>query len=57
MYEKILLAVDDSNDSFRAVKRTIDLQKLNGSEVVVFHSIDSSVSLPMNFPKIGRAHV
>ncbi|TFG26467.1 MAG: universal stress protein [Promethearchaeota archaeon] len=53
MYKKILLAIDESADSGRAIEKVINLQKKFHSEVVVFHSISTQVSLPMNIPIVS----
>ncbi|MGV9203683.1 MAG: universal stress protein [Promethearchaeia archaeon] len=53
MYKKILLGIDDSADSQRAIDRVIDLKKAHNSEVVIFHSVETSVILPMNVPLIN----
>jgi len=39
MYEKILIGLDDSENSYRAVKHVIELQKKFNSEVIAFHSV------------------
>ncbi|MFW9824062.1 MAG: universal stress protein [Candidatus Thorarchaeota archaeon] len=39
MYKKILIGVDNSEDAARVIKRAIEVQKGDKSEVVVFHSI------------------
>jgi nucleotide-binding universal stress UspA family protein len=39
LYKKILLAVDESNNSSRAIEKVIDLQKSENCKVVMFHSI------------------
>ena len=39
IYNKILLAVDDSSNSSRAINKVIDLQKSWNCKVVIFHSI------------------
>ena len=39
IYKKILLAVDESNNSNRAIERVIDLQKSGRCKVVMFNSI------------------
>ncbi|MGV9200401.1 MAG: universal stress protein [Promethearchaeia archaeon] len=40
MYEKILLAIDGSEDAMRAVKRAIELKKKFNSKIVMFHSVE-----------------
>ncbi|MBY8987582.1 MAG: universal stress protein [Candidatus Lokiarchaeota archaeon] len=39
MFKKILLGVDSSENSMKAVDKVIEIQKETGSEVVAFHSI------------------
>lgn len=53
MYNKILLAIDDSSNSLRAVEKVIELQKSLNCEVVMIHSIEhpkkitlTSIALP-----------
>ncbi|MBD3253795.1 MAG: hypothetical protein GF383_01815 [Candidatus Lokiarchaeota archaeon] len=53
MYKKILVAIDQSEDSQRVIKQVIDIQKIFNSKVVVFHSIDTKVSFPMNIPLVS----
>lgn len=53
MYEKILLSIDESEDSRRAILKTIDLQKRFNSDVVAVHTIDAKISLPMNVPLVS----
>ncbi len=53
MFEKILLAVDGSEDSNRAIKKTIELQKKFDSKVVVFHSVEHQMIpkiIPLGYP-------
>jgi len=38
MFKKILLGVDSSDNSMKAVDKVIEIQKENNSEVVIFHS-------------------
>ena len=38
MFKKILLGVDSSENSMKAVDKVIEIQKESTSEVVVFHS-------------------
>jgi nucleotide-binding universal stress UspA family protein len=40
MFDKILLAVDGSEDAIRAVKRAVELKKKFNSKVVMFHSVE-----------------
>ncbi len=40
MYKKVLLATDGSEDSIRATKKVIELQKQTGCKVVAFYSIE-----------------
>ncbi|TFF95049.1 MAG: universal stress protein [Promethearchaeota archaeon] len=49
MYTKILLGVDGSEESMRAVKKVASLQKKFKSQVVVFHSIEHHM-LPKVIP-------
>ena len=50
MYKKIILGIDDSEDSFKAVEKVKKLQKNLGSEVVVFSSVLHQISdLQPNF--------
>ncbi len=52
MYKKILLATDGSENSDRAVKRVIDMEKAPGTEIVVFTSIHQSMiprAIPLPF--------
>jgi len=39
MYKKIILGVDDSEGSMNAVEKVLAMQKENGAEVVIFHSV------------------
>jgi len=39
IYKKILIAIDESNNSIRAIEKVIDLQKSENCKVVMFHSI------------------
>lgn len=39
MYKKILLAIDESENSNRAIEKVIELQKSWDCEVIMFHSI------------------
>ena len=39
MYEKILIGLDDSENSYRAVKHVIELKKKFNSKVIAFHSV------------------
>ena len=39
-YTKILIGIDGSEDSKRAVKKAIELQKDWGCEIVAFHSVE-----------------
>lgn len=48
MFNKILLAVDRSDDAQRAVEKVIELQKKHGSQVVIFHSIEHKM-IPNEF--------
>ncbi len=49
MYKKILLAVDGSNVSNRAIEKVIKLQKEMDSEVVVFHSVMHHIIMPLAY--------
>lgn len=44
VFKKILLGVDSSENSMKAVDKVIEIQKENGSEVVVFHSFLHHIS-------------
>jgi len=44
MFEKILLSVDGSEESSRAVQATMELAKLAGSDVLVFHVLEREAS-------------
>ncbi len=53
MYNKILLAIDDSLNSLRAVEKVIELQKSWNCKVIMIHSIEhpkkialTSIALP-----------
>jgi nucleotide-binding universal stress UspA family protein len=48
VFNKILLAVDRSDDAYRAVEKVIELQKKYGSEVVIFHSTEHKM-IPNEF--------
>lgn len=39
MYKKILIGIDDSESAIRAAKKVIEMEKLNDSKVVAFHSV------------------
>jgi len=39
LYNKILIGLDDSENSKRALKRTMELQKIFNSEIIAFHSV------------------
>ncbi|MHA1986587.1 MAG: universal stress protein [Promethearchaeota archaeon] len=39
MYKKILIGIDNSDDSMRAVEKAIEIQRNENSEIVVFHSV------------------
>jgi len=39
MYKKIILGVDDSEGSMKAVEKVLSMQKESGFEVVIFHSV------------------
>ncbi len=52
MYKKILVAVDGSENSNRAISKAIEFKKIDDSEIVVFHSIkhhwiDQSLNIPI----------
>jgi nucleotide-binding universal stress UspA family protein len=49
MYKKILLAVDGSDVSNRAIEKVIKLQKEWNSEVVVFHSVMHHMIMPVAY--------
>ena len=44
MYKKIILGIDDSEDSLKAAEKVMKLQKDLGSEVVVFSSVLHHIS-------------
>jgi nucleotide-binding universal stress UspA family protein len=44
MYKKIILGIDDSEDSLKAAEKTMELQKDFGSEVVIFSSVLHHIS-------------
>ena len=44
MYKKIILGIDDSENSMKAVDKVMTLQKENNSEVVIFHSVLHHIS-------------
>ena len=46
MFERILLSVDGSEDSDKAVRATRDLARLHGSEVFVVHGRDLAIVAP-----------
>lgn len=39
IYKKILLGIDKSDHSTKAVERALEIQKRDNSEVVIFHSV------------------
>ena len=49
MFEKILLAVDGSEESVRAADVTRDLAKMAGAEVLVYHVMEREVSRAGSF--------
>jgi nucleotide-binding universal stress UspA family protein len=63
MYKKILVGVDNSEEAARAVKKALETQKRDNSEVVVFHSVlhhltdylsdVEVVELPLSYNKNG----
>jgi nucleotide-binding universal stress UspA family protein len=53
MYKNILLAIDGSSNSERALRKVIELQKNWNSKVVMIHSIKHSKNLLL--PPIGLA--
>ncbi|MFX1532141.1 MAG: universal stress protein [Promethearchaeota archaeon] len=40
IYQKILIGIDGSEHSYKAILKAIELQKLTESEVIVFHSVE-----------------
>jgi nucleotide-binding universal stress UspA family protein len=46
MFERILLSIDGSEDSDKAVRATRDLARLHGSEVFVVHGRDLALVAP-----------
>lgn len=53
MYRKILVALDRSVDLKKVVTTIRDIQESMNSEVVVFHSVNTNVTLPMNIPMVS----
>lgn len=56
IYRKILLAIDESNHSLRAIEKVMEFQNSWNSEVVMFHSIKhpskvllSSMAIPSGY--------
>ena len=41
MYKKILIGIDGSESSYKAILKAIELQKSSKSKVIVFHSVES----------------
>lgn len=39
IYKKILLGVDNSEHSMKAIEKALEIQKRDNSEVVIFHSV------------------
>ena len=53
MFKKILLAVDGSDNSNRAIRETIEIQKKFNSEVIAFHSVEHQMIpkvIPLGYP-------
>ena len=44
MYKKIILGIDDSEDSLKAVEKVMMLQKESGAKVVIFNSVLHHIS-------------
>jgi len=44
MYKKLLLGIDDSENSRKAVDKVIEIQKESGAEVVIFHAVLHHIS-------------
>ncbi len=44
MYKKLLLGIDDSENSMKAVEKVLEMQKESGAEVVIFHSVLHHIS-------------
>ncbi|MFX1409459.1 MAG: universal stress protein [Promethearchaeota archaeon] len=40
IYKKILIGIDGSEHSYKALLKAVDIQKLNKSKVIVFHSVE-----------------
>ncbi|MFX1380106.1 MAG: universal stress protein [Promethearchaeota archaeon] len=59
IYQKILIGIDGSEHSYKALLKTIELQKLFKSKVVVFHSIEHHAEPSGMFmaPSYGVPHV
>jgi len=49
MYKRILLGVDGSDDSYKAIGKLKDFHKNFNSEIVVFHSIEHKMSPPPDY--------
>lgn len=43
IYKKILIGIDGSDHSYKAVLKAIDLQNLTKSKVIIFHSVEHHV--------------
>ncbi len=57
MYKKILIGVDDSENSLRAVKAALERSKIGAPQIVAFHSVMHHVAeLNMGFtlPSVGN---
>ncbi|MFX1574729.1 MAG: universal stress protein, partial [Promethearchaeota archaeon] len=44
MFKKILIGIDNSEESFRAVNRVIEIQENFDGEIVAFHSVAHNIS-------------
>ena len=40
IYKKILIGIDGSEHSYKAIMKATELQKLNNSEIIVFHCVE-----------------
>ncbi len=55
MYNKILLAVDDSEQAEKATQRSLEFQKALNAEVVAFHSMEHHM-IPQQLPLAVPLH-
>lgn len=52
IYKKILIGIDGSEHSYKAILKVIELFKLNKCEIIVFHSVEHH-TIPGNSPFMG----